>query len=126
MASRACVARHVQLHAQMQIRSSQKNMQPGSSRGFQRLNRGIHIVFTRARQRRNRHGANFLRHFAHRFQIAARGDGKSSLNYVHAQRCQLVRHADFLRGIHGETRRLLAIAQRGIEYAHYVHRQSHA
>src|SRR6202162_3835785 len=118
-------ARHVQLHAQMQIRSSQKNMQPGSGGRFERLNCGIHVVFTRARQRRDRHGANFLRHFAHCFQVAARGDGKSRLNHVHSQCCKLVCHTDFLRRVHGEPRRLLTIPQRGIEYAHYVHRHSH-
>jgi len=120
------VPRHVQLDAQVQIRSSQENMQPRSSRGFQRLNCGIHVIFTRARKCRDRYGANFLRHFTHRFQIAARGNGKSGLNYVHTQRRQLVRHANFLRRIHGETRRLLTVAQGGIEYAHYVHRQPHA
>ncbi len=37
---------------------------------------------------------------------------------------KLMGHADFLRGVHGEARRLLAIAQGGVEDANYiVHRE---
>ena len=59
---------------------------------------------------------------AHRFQVAARGNREARFDHVHAQRRQLPRHADLLRGIHGKARRLLAVAQGGVEDAYYVHR----
>src|SRR5258707_10152255 len=113
---------HLQLHAKMQIRRRQKNMQSRRSRRFQSLNGGTYVFFSRARERRNRHVANFLRHFLDRFQVSSRRDRKTCFNHVHIQRRKRPRQANLLRRVHRETRRLLAVTERGVKNAYDVHR----
>ncbi len=50
------LARHVQLHLQMQIGGRKENVQTGEGGGFQRFDRGVNILLLRAGQRGNRHG----------------------------------------------------------------------
>ena len=57
----------------------------------------------------------------HGLKVAARRDREARFDHVDAELRQLPRHADLLRGIHGEARRLLAVAQSSIENAYGVH-----
>src|ERR1700676_3031431 len=114
-------ARHVQLHAQMQIRGRQENVQSRLNRRLQRIHRRIDILLLRARQRRDRHVAHFPRNRTHPFQVATRRNRKSRLNHVHAQLRKLPRQADFFLRVHRKTRRLLAVAQCRIENAYRIH-----
>ena len=59
-----------------------------------------------------------------RLEIAVRSDGKSRFQDVHAERCQLVRHAQLLARIHRASGALLAIAQRRVEDQN-IGRQGH-
>src|SRR5258708_18268910 len=97
-------------------------MQSRRSRWFQSLNGGTYVFFSRARERRNRHVANFLRHFLDRFQVSSRRDRKTCFNHVHIQGGKLPRQANLLRRVHRETRRLLAVTERGVKNAYDVHR----
>src|SRR5713101_8150238 len=97
-------------------------MQSRRSRRFQSLNGGTYVFFSRARERRNRHVANFLRHFLDRFQVSSRRDRKTCFNHVHIQGGKLPRQANLLRRVHRETRRLLAVTERGVKNAYDVHR----
>src|SRR5882757_79731 len=101
-------------------------MESRRSRWFQSLNGGTYVFFSRARERRNRHVANFLRHFLDRFQVSSRRDRKTCFNHVHIQGGKLPRQANLLRRVHRETRRLLAVTQRGAQAAYDVHTVPHA
>src|SRR5579872_564927 len=114
--------RHIQFHAQVQIRSRQKNVQPRSRRRFQSLNGSLHILLLSASQSRNRHAPDFPRHLLHCLQITARRNREPRFNDVHAQRRKLPRHANLLLSIHREARRLLAVAQGRIKDSYRVHR----
>src|SRR5260370_90308 len=75
-----------------------------------------------ARERRNRHVATFLRHFLDRLQVSSRRDRKTCFNHVPIQGGKLPRQANLLRCVHRETRRLLAVTERGVKNAYDVHR----
>src|SRR5581483_6244289 len=51
----------------------------------------------------------------HRLEVAGRGDGKARLDNVHAHLVEQFGDLEFLFMRHGSARRLLAIAQRGVE-----------
>ena len=102
-------AGHIQLHAQVQIGSGQKNVQSWGCRRLQRFERRAHILFFRACQRRNRHVADFLCHHLHGFQVASRGDRETRFDHVHVQRRKLAGHPQLFVRIHRKARRLLAV-----------------
>ena len=64
------------------------------------------------------------RHFftdpAHRIEIAVRRRRKAGFDDVDAEFFQLARDDHFLFGGHARARRLLAVAQRGVENLYYV------
>ncbi len=117
----ALLARHVELHLEVQVRRRQENVHPRFCRGLERFRRGSNVFFARARQCRDRHGAHFFRHRSHRFEVAARRNRESCFDDVHVEHGKLLRHADFLRRVHREPRRLLAIAERCVKDAYDVH-----
>ena len=51
----------------------------------------------------------------HRLEVTVRGDGETGLNHVHSQTVELVSQAQLFLLVHAATRRLLAIAKRGVE-----------
>src|SRR5580692_2134763 len=91
------------------------------SRALQTFKRRVNIVAPGARQRRHRTAANLAAHSAHAFEVSRRGDGKTALDDVHAERFKLARHADLFRHRHGKSRGLFPVPQRRIKYAYSVH-----
>jgi hypothetical protein len=61
-----------------------------------------------------------LRHRLHSLEIPLGGDWKPRLDHVDIQLGELGCHAEFLLDIHAESRRLLAISQRGIEDPNFL------
>src|SRR5260370_4806045 len=120
------LAGHLQLYAKVQIGGGEKDMQAWCGRRFQSLNGGAYILFSGASERCNRHGTNFLRHFLNCFQVTTRRNRETGFNHVHVQGRKLTSHANLLVGVHRETRRLLAVTERGVKDAYDVHRFPHA
>ena len=69
-----------------------------------------------------------------RLEVAGRGDRKAGLDHVDAQPRELIGDLDLLLGIQRDARRLLAVAQRGVEdvdlighvaFSFYVNRMTH-
>ena len=77
-----------------------------------------------AREAHDARTSNFLTNPAHRIEIAVRRCGKAGFDHVDAELLQLTRDDDFLFGGHARARRLLAVAQSGVENLYYVFRLS--
>ena len=56
----------------------------------------------------------------HRLEVAVRRSGEPALDDIDVQALELARDRDFLLDVHGAARRLLAVAQRGVEDADVV------
>ena len=59
--------------------------------------------------------ANLAGDGANALEVAVRGNGKSSFENIHAERRQLMGHAQLFVVMHGAAGRLFAVAQSGIE-----------
>ncbi len=82
---------------------------------LQRPRRHLDVFGLCPSQRRDARLANGLRNRRDGRKVALRGHGKAGLDDVHAQILKGVGHGElFLRG-HAATRRLLAVAQGGVE-----------
>jgi len=90
-------------------------MDAGAISKLQGASSHLNVFTLGARQRSNPRLADGLRNRRDSGKVTLRGHGKAGLDDVHAQILQGVRHGElFLRG-HAAARRLLTIAQRGIE-----------
>src|SRR5438128_12631758 len=83
---------------------------------LERLPRAFDIRGASTRQACNDRPVNCSRNRLYSREITGRGDGKSSLDHIHAQTVELVRQTQLFLHVHAATRRLLAIAQGGVEY----------
>jgi hypothetical protein len=108
-------AADLQLVFEVQVARRQKDMDARAIGKLQRPRRHLDVLGFCARQRRDARLANGLRNRGNGRKIALRGHGKAGLDDVHAQVFQGMGHGElFLRG-HRATRRLLAVAQSGVE-----------
>src|SRR3989454_7577975 len=83
---------------------------------LERLPRALDIRGASTREARNDRPANRSGDRLHSREITARGDGKPCLDHIHAQTVELVRQTQLFLHVHTAARRLLAIAQGGVEY----------
>ena len=86
----------------------------------QRLGGAFHIERAAARQGRHLRPGKLAADGLHRFEIAFRGDGEAGFQDVHAEFHQFAGHAQLFRDGHAAARRLLAVAQRGVEDVYAV------
>src|SRR5689334_7969229 len=91
-------------------------MDARAGRALERLPRALDIRGTSTRQAGNDRPANRSRNRLYSREITVRCDGKTRLDHVYAQTVELVRQTQLFLHVHAATRRLLAIAQGGIEY----------
>src|ERR1700741_4650586 len=84
-------------------------------RPLQCLPRAFDVLLAGPRQPGDDWPPDRCRNRLNRLEIAVRGNREPSFDYVHAEPVELLRHAQLLVDVHAATRRLLAIAQRGIE-----------
>ena len=108
-------AAHLQLVFKMQIARRQEHVNARAIGKLQRPRRHLDVFGLGAGQRRDARLANGLRNGGDGRKIALRGHGEAGLDDVHAQIFKGVGHGElFLRG-HAAARRLLAVAQGGVE-----------
>ena len=77
---------------------------------LQRFARAYDVLFNSARQCGNARALNFFCDGLNGLEIAVAGDGEASLNDIHLQPRKLPCHLEFLAGVHGRARALLAVA----------------
>jgi hypothetical protein len=64
----------------------------------------------------NRGALALLGHLGHRLEVSFRGDRETRFDDVDPERLELRRDAQLLLEVHRAARRLLAVAQGGVEY----------
>ena len=100
---------------QVQVARGDERMDSRMHRLAESPRRGVDILLQRAGEAgdgRLLHGA---RDGGDGFGIARRGDGKARLDDIDTQRLELQRHANLFFKVHAVPRRLLAVAQGGVE-----------
>ncbi len=90
-------------------------MDARAMRAFQRFAGAIDILEAGARQAANAGALDDPGNLLHRLEIAGRGDGKAGLDHIDAHFIQEFRDLQLLLMGHRRTRRLFAVAQRGVE-----------
>ena len=87
--------------------------------GLGGLGRGLNVLALGAGQRRDARRALLAADLggdgAHALKVAVAGDGEPRLQDVHAEHGELLGHTPLLFVVHGAARRLLAVAQSGVE-----------
>ena len=105
----------LELELQVQVARGDEGVDARMHRLAERPRRGIDVLLQRAGEAgdgRLLHGA---RDGGDGLGIARRGDGEARLDNIDPQRLELQRHANLLVEVHAVPRRLLAIAQGGVE-----------
>ena len=112
----ALVLGDAQLVAHVRGGHADAGVDAGTLRELQRIGRRVDVLVHGAGQRAH-HGrvAGQLGDAAHRLEVAGTGDGKAGLDDIDVQAKKLAGDDELLLRVHGSARRLLAVAQRGIE-----------
>ena len=93
----------------------QKDVDPGPARVGQRLCAGVEVLLAGAAERRHGGIARNTRDGADALEVAGRGHGESGLDHVDPEPLELLGDFDLLVGLQRDSRRLLAVAERGVE-----------
>ena len=112
----AFVLGDAQLVAQVAGTHAQARVDARALRVPERLGGAVDVLLYRAREAADdRLVAGELGDAAHALEVARTGNGETGLDDVHVETQQLTRDDQLLLGVHGSARRLLAVAQRGVE-----------
>ena len=107
---------HFQLVLHMDGAGGDKSVDAALGGRCHRFAGGADIALHGAAERAHSGAGKRFGDFVDRFEITRAGRSKARFNHIHAQLFQLARNADFFFFGHGGTGRLLAVAQRGVEY----------
>ena len=111
----AIVVRHPQLRGQVQVGGRKKRVNARSFCGRQRLAGLLDVLPPRPRERGDHRAVDGGGNLPHGFGVGRRGDGEAGLDDVDPERVERARHGELRRHVHRETRRLLSVAQGGVE-----------
>src|SRR5579864_3348343 len=109
---------------QMNIGGSQEGMDARVGGCFEGLPSAFDVGSATASQGSDYRATNLTGYQLHRVEVAFGGNGESGLDDIDTQAVELARHAQFLAGGHAAPRRLLSVAQCGVEYL-YLFCSSH-
>ena len=109
------LAGDLQLVLQMNVGAGKKDVNARTARRFERACGGFDVLLLGARKAGNLRPTHLAGNQLNGCKVALGGNGKASLHHINAQRFQLPGHAQFFRGVHAASRRLLAVAQRRVE-----------
>lgn len=112
------LARQSELVLAVQRAGRDEHVDARAPGALERARGAVDVAVLAARERAHRGAAQRARDARDRGEIVGRGRGEARFEHVHAQRFQRLRQAQLGRRVHREARRLLAIAQRGVEDAH--------
>ena len=107
-----------ELDPHMQRTGRDKSMDALARRRLHRLSRPQNIGRRGARQAANHRPilGKTLRNGQHTFKIPGRGNGEARFHHINPQFRQRFRHAELFLEVHGKTRGLFTIAERGVEH----------
>ena len=109
------VAVHPQLRLAVERAGADEQMEAVVVRRFQRTRGGLDIAVPGTRERADDGAGDLPRHLRDRFGIAGGGGGEAGLHHVDVEIGERAGDTQFVRGAHRKARRLLAVAQGGIE-----------
>ena len=118
---------HLQLELHMQRAGGDEGMDARAGGALQRFPGAIDVAARRARQAGDGRCFRLAGDLAHRLEVAVGGDGEAGLDDVDAHLLEHRGDAALLVQVHRRARRLLAIAQRGVEDENpvLIHRLGH-
>ena len=93
-------------------------MDPGALGGAHRVPTTVDVGELGARETRDDRAIYRPRDRLYRLEVALAGDGEPGLDHVDAEPGQLLRDLELLGHVERDARRLLAVAQRGVEDRH--------
>src|SRR5579863_5612541 len=99
----------------MNVRHGEETMDSWMDSVSNRIEGALHIAWSAPRQSSDDGATHLTRHRLHSLKVAMRSNGEAGLNHVHAEPFQLARHGELFMNRHAATRRLLAIAECGVE-----------
>ena len=118
-ALQALLAADLELVRQVDVRGREEGVDARPFRLAHGVPGAIDVALAGARQpgddRRVFELTHLARNPAHRLEIARRGDGEARLDHIDAQPRQLMGDLQLLVDVQRRARRLLAVAQRGVE-----------
>ena len=109
------LGRHAELVLHVEVARRDEDMEAGTLSVLEGLPRRVDVALLRAIERRDRAAAYVLGHEANALNLAGRGHCEAGLNDVDAEPFELARDLQLLLRVQANARRLLAIAQRGVE-----------
>ncbi len=109
------LARGIELKLDVGITRADTRMDALMLGKLQRIGSHVDILLNRTSQSTNRRPSHSLRNLYHRIEIAWRRNRKTSLNDIHAQQFQLLRHLYLLNSIQLAAWHLFTISQCGVE-----------
>src|SRR5947209_10238256 len=109
-------ARLLELVFEVYVGGGDEGVQAGRGRPAARLPRGEYVGLGRAAERGHTRLAALRGHGPNGREVAVRRDGEPGLDHVHAEALELSREANLLLQVHRAAGRLLAVAQRRVEY----------
>ncbi|MEI9929555.1 MAG: hypothetical protein WDM89_03030 [Rhizomicrobium sp.] len=109
------IAAHIEFGFTMDRTGRQEDVQTATAGGFQRAGGRVNVCDGSAGEATDYRPIDLLRHGADGLFITGRGGGEAGLDDVDAHVAQRRCDAQFFGNTHAEARRLLAIAQRGVE-----------
>ena len=122
------VLRHAQLVFHVDLRGCDKGVNARSARVSHGVPRHFDVALGRARESADDwrvsciidHVSHFLGDTRDGVEVVIRRDGKSRLDDVHTERREFLRDVEFFVGRERRSGRLLAVSERGVEYADVV------
>src|SRR5262245_56731940 len=99
----------------MDIRSGDKDVQTRMFRLFHRTNRSHHVRLFGPRETQNNRRGEEFGDSPDRLEVPVRRGGEPGLNDIHVELLQLAGDHNLFFDIHGRARRLLTVAQCGVE-----------
>ena len=111
------LAAHAQLVLEVDVAGRDEGVDARAHGALERLRRALDVLSSGAREAADAGLLEIARHRAHRLEIALARDREARLDHVDAEPLELARERQLLVQVHAAARRLLAVAQRGVEDA---------
>ena len=109
------VARHLQLVLEVDVAGGDEGVDARAAGVAHRLAGGGHVLLVRPGQAGDDHALDLLRHRPGGLEVARRRDREPGLDDVDAESRELLADLHLLARVEGDPRRLLAVAERGVE-----------
>jgi hypothetical protein len=114
------LARRAELVDDVDVRRRDERVDPRSFRVAHSSRRGLHVGRLSSSEPGDDRALDLACYRLHRLEVARRRDREAGLDHVDSEARELVGDLELLCGVQRDARRLLAVAQRGVEDADVV------